>query len=337
MRARPTSDGRLTAFGAPLPCRHLDLDLRLGHGKRRADRRVGGTAGPRRRATTSETAGTSARSGMKTRTRTMSSTSAPASVQRPRDDVDRLLGLRGRAFREGAGGAVEPHGAGDEHLVPVDDRAAVAGEALPFRSGRYELPCHDAAPRLVQPAARMCSVRKAIRNNPGAAQCRRCQTTASSSTTSRSRWSRRPEHGSIAAPDPATISSCRGEMLHLPPGQGFSIYSLAAVLPLLAAKQRATAPNDWMSTDAEVACPDPNCPSRLRISRTGKRRFSHAEVTAVPLPTPVAPHERRADRSRSRLCHLAHDPRRLAARRRAWRRSTASAPSRTCSPSWITA
>ena len=31
-----------------------------------------------------------------------------------------------------------------------------------------------------------------------------------------------------------------GEMLHLPPGQGFSIYSLAAVLPLLAAKQRPT-------------------------------------------------------------------------------------------------
>ena len=30
----------------------------------------------------------------------------------------------------------------------------------------------------------------------------------------------------------------RGEMLHLPSGQGFSIYSLAAVLPLLAAKQR---------------------------------------------------------------------------------------------------
>jgi aryl-alcohol dehydrogenase-like predicted oxidoreductase len=42
-----------------------------------------------------------------------------------------------------------------------------------------------------------------------------------------------------------------------------------------------------MSTDAEVACPDPNCPSRLRISRTGKRRFSHADVTVVPLhPSP---------------------------------------------------
>ena len=63
----------------------------------------------------------------------------------------------------------------------------------------------------------------------------------------------------------------RGEMLTLPPGQGISIYSLAAVLPLLAAKQRVTDPNDWMSTDAEVACPDPNCPTRLRIVRTGKR------------------------------------------------------------------
>lgn len=82
----------------------------------------------------------------------------------------------------------------------------------------------------------------------------------------------------------------RGEMLHLPPGQGFSIYSLASALPLLAAKQRATHPHDWMSTDAEVACPDPNCPSRLRITRIGTRRLSHAETTAVPLaPSPTQP------------------------------------------------
>ena len=33
-----------------------------------------------------------------------------------------------------------------------------------------------------------------------------------------------------------------GEMLTLPPGQAFSIYSLAALLPLLPAKQRATNP-----------------------------------------------------------------------------------------------
>ena len=76
----------------------------------------------------------------------------------------------------------------------------------------------------------------------------------------------------------------RGEMLHLPPGQGISIYSLSSVLPLLAAKQRATAAADWMTSDAEIACPDPNCPSRLRITRLERRRFRHAETTAVPMP-----------------------------------------------------
>lgn len=75
----------------------------------------------------------------------------------------------------------------------------------------------------------------------------------------------------------------RGEMLHLPDGQGFSIYSLAAVLPLLAAKQRPSDANDWMTTDAEIACPDPNCVTRLLITRTGRRKFSHAETTLVPL------------------------------------------------------
>ncbi|MEJ0097120.1 MAG: TIGR04076 family protein [Bauldia sp.] len=83
---------------------------------------------------------------------------------------------------------------------------------------------------------------------------------------------------------PGDYFELKGEMLTLPPGQGFSIYSLAALLPLLPAKQRPTHPNDWMSTDAEVACPDPNCPSRFRISRTGMRRFSHAAVTATPAP-----------------------------------------------------
>jgi hypothetical protein len=40
--------------------------------------------------------------------------------------------------------------------------------------------------------------------------------------------------------------------------------------------------NDWMASDAEVACPDPHCPTRLRITRLAKRRFSHRETTAVP-------------------------------------------------------
>jgi uncharacterized repeat protein (TIGR04076 family) len=78
----------------------------------------------------------------------------------------------------------------------------------------------------------------------------------------------------------------RGEMLHLPPGQGFSIYSLGALLPLLAAKQRPTDANDWMTTDSEVACPDPNCSTRFKITRLGKRRFDRADTTAVPLRAP---------------------------------------------------
>ena len=83
---------------------------------------------------------------------------------------------------------------------------------------------------------------------------------------------------------PGDYFELRGEMLTLPPGQGMSIYSIASVIPFLAAKQRPTHPHDWMTSDAEIACPDPNCPSRLRITRMGLRRFSHSETTAAPLP-----------------------------------------------------
>jgi uncharacterized repeat protein (TIGR04076 family) len=94
-----------------------------------------------------------------------------------------------------------------------------------------------------------------------------------------------PEGGAIyCGAKPGDHFELRGEMLFLPPGQGFSIYALASVLPLLAAKQRPTHKNDWMTTDAEVACPDPNCSTRLRITRTGLRRFKHSDTTAVPLP-----------------------------------------------------
>ncbi len=74
-----------------------------------------------------------------------------------------------------------------------------------------------------------------------------------------------------------------GENLRLPPGQTFPIYPLAALLPLLPAKQRETAANDWMTTDIDIACPDPNCGARFRITRTGKTTFRHGDVTAVPL------------------------------------------------------
>lgn len=93
-----------------------------------------------------------------------------------------------------------------------------------------------------------------------------------------------PENGAVyCGAKPGDYFELRGEMLHLPAGQGISIYSLASVLPLLAAKQRPTHAHDWMTTDSDIACPDPNCSTRLRITRTGLRRFSHAATTAVPL------------------------------------------------------
>lgn len=73
-----------------------------------------------------------------------------------------------------------------------------------------------------------------------------------------------------------------GEQLVFKEGQRISMYALAALLPLLPAKQRDTAPGDWMSTDAEVACPDPHCGGRFRITRMDKRRFAHAETTGLP-------------------------------------------------------
>jgi len=75
-----------------------------------------------------------------------------------------------------------------------------------------------------------------------------------------------------------------GENLSLPSGQPFSIYALAALLPLLPAKQRVTANADWMTSDTDIACPDPHCGALFRITRTGTRTFKHGDVTAVPMP-----------------------------------------------------
>ena len=74
-----------------------------------------------------------------------------------------------------------------------------------------------------------------------------------------------------------------GEDLVFPETNRFSVYSLSALLPLLPAKQRVTDTNDWMYTDSLIACPDPNCGALFKITRTGRRVFSHGECTLVPL------------------------------------------------------
>lgn len=72
-----------------------------------------------------------------------------------------------------------------------------------------------------------------------------------------------------------------GENFSLPNNQSFSIYCLAALIPIITVKQRLTVPNDWISTDHEVACPDVNCGGVFKISRLEKRTFYRHEVTAT--------------------------------------------------------
>lgn len=75
----------------------------------------------------------------------------------------------------------------------------------------------------------------------------------------------------------------KGGKLSLPPGQSFCLYALASALPLLPTKQRPLHPNDWMSTDTRIICPDPLCGVVMLIERIGERTLHHGDVSAVPL------------------------------------------------------
>jgi uncharacterized repeat protein (TIGR04076 family) len=92
------------------------------------------------------------------------------------------------------------------------------------------------------------------------------------------------ERPMVCSHRPGHAFDVHGENLVFAQGSTFSMYALAALMPLLPAKQRDTHANDWMTTDTDIACPDPNCGARFRIARTGRRRFRHQDVTVVPLP-----------------------------------------------------
>ena len=67
--------------------------------------------------------------------------------------------------------------------------------------------------------------------------------------------------------------------LRLPPGGHFCIYALAAVLPLLPARQRQLPPSDWLEQDSLVACPDPEERLVMRITRTVRRSMRSSDLT----------------------------------------------------------
>lgn len=67
--------------------------------------------------------------------------------------------------------------------------------------------------------------------------------------------------------------------LHIPDGKHFCMFALAAILPLLPAKQRALDDNDWLTRDTLVACPDPEEGLIMRIERTQRRELDSDMLT----------------------------------------------------------
>jgi uncharacterized repeat protein (TIGR04076 family) len=67
--------------------------------------------------------------------------------------------------------------------------------------------------------------------------------------------------------------------LRIPPDRHFCIYALAAILPLLPAKQRRLAEDDWLEQDTLVACPDPDERVIMRIERIGERTLRTEDHT----------------------------------------------------------
>jgi uncharacterized repeat protein (TIGR04076 family) len=67
--------------------------------------------------------------------------------------------------------------------------------------------------------------------------------------------------------------------LSIPAGRHFCIYALAAVLPLLAAKQRALEDDDWLARESLVCCPDPDERLVMRIDRLKRVSLDPTELT----------------------------------------------------------
>jgi uncharacterized repeat protein (TIGR04076 family) len=67
--------------------------------------------------------------------------------------------------------------------------------------------------------------------------------------------------------------------VRIPDGKHFCLYALSAILPLLPAKQRVLAANDWLERDTLVACPDPEERLIMQIERIATRTLDSTELT----------------------------------------------------------
>jgi uncharacterized repeat protein (TIGR04076 family) len=67
--------------------------------------------------------------------------------------------------------------------------------------------------------------------------------------------------------------------VRIPEGKHFCVFALAAIIPLLIAKERKLGAGDWLEQETMVACPDPEERLVMRIERTRRRRIPTAELT----------------------------------------------------------
>ncbi len=67
--------------------------------------------------------------------------------------------------------------------------------------------------------------------------------------------------------------------VRIPEGKHFCVFALAAVIPLLIAKERKLPAGDWLEQETFVACPDPDERLIMRIERVRRRRIPTEELT----------------------------------------------------------
>ena len=67
--------------------------------------------------------------------------------------------------------------------------------------------------------------------------------------------------------------------VRIPAGRHFCLYALQSVLPLIPAKQRRLAAEDWLEQDNLVCCPDPEERVVMRIERIGERTLRSEDLT----------------------------------------------------------
>lgn len=67
--------------------------------------------------------------------------------------------------------------------------------------------------------------------------------------------------------------------VRIPAGRHFCLYAIQAVLPLLPAKMRRLADEDWLERDNLVCCPDPDERLVMRIERLGERTLRTEDLT----------------------------------------------------------